>query len=97
MTDSMILERTLLFNFNYIRDLRNRRKLFFIPVAEYAFFSHHATTHKTKLLGLRLNFSKYYFKTGTICFFVLSSHAFTASHVFTPLLIAIILVSCFEK
>ena len=62
MTDSMylgtilILERTLLLlNFNYIRDLTNRRRLFSILVAEYASFSHKARTLKTKLLGLISN------------------------------------------
>ena len=33
---------------------------------------------KTNLLGLMSSFSKCYFKTGTICFFFLSSHVFTA-------------------
>ena len=82
----------LLFNFNYIRDLTNKRKLFPIPVAEYASFSHHARTLGTNLLGLISNFSKYYFKIGTNCLLFLSSHVFTALE-FT----AIILISCFEK
>ena len=56
----------LLFNFNYIRDLTNRRRLFSIPVA--ASFSHQAKTLKTNLLGLISIISKYYFKTSTICF-----------------------------
>ena len=56
----------LLFNFNYIRDLTNRRRLFSIPVA--ASFSQQARTLKTNLLGLIWIISKYYFKTSTICF-----------------------------
>ena len=35
-------------------------------------------TLKTNLLGLISNFSKYYFKTGTICLLFISSHVFTA-------------------
>ena len=71
-SDLLKLEWTLLlFNFNYIRALTNRRKLFSIPVAEYASFSHQARTLKTNLLGLISNFSKYYFKTGTICSFLM--------------------------
>ena len=68
----------LLFNFNYICDLTNRCKLFSIPVSEYASFSHQARTLKTNLLGLISNFSKYFFKIGTICLLFLSSHVFTA-------------------
>ena len=68
----------LLFNFNYIRDLTNRRKLFSIPVAEYASFSHQARVFKTNLLSLISNFSKYYFKTGTIC-------PFSYIHMYLPL------------
>ena len=49
-----------------------------IPVAENASFSHQARTLQTNLLGLISNVCKYYFKTGTICFFFLSSHVFTA-------------------
>ena len=45
---------------------------------EYASFSHHARTLKTNLLGLISNFSKYYFKTGTIYLLFLSWHVFTA-------------------
>ena len=56
----------LLFNFKYIRDLTNIRKLFSIPVAGYASFPK-ARGLKTNLLGLISNISKYYFKTGTIC------------------------------
>ena len=67
----------LLFNFNYIRDLTNGRKLFSIRVAEYDSFSHLAGTLKTNLLGLISNFSKYYFKAGTIYLIFLSSHVFT--------------------
>ena len=65
---------------NYIRDLRNRRKLFSISVAKYASLSHQTRTLKTNLLGLISNLSKYYFKTCAICFFFffLSSHVFTA-------------------
>ena len=78
------LEWTRLFNFNYIRDMVNRRKLFSIPVAEHASFSHqaffsHLFTLKTNLLGLIANFSKYYFKTGTIYLLSLSSHVFASS------------------
>ena len=41
ISDLSKLEWTLLLiNFNYICDLANRRKLFPIPVAQYAFFSH---------------------------------------------------------
>ena len=68
----------LLFNFNYIRDLTNRRILFSILVAQYASFSHQTATLKTNLLGLISNCSKYYFKIGTICLLFLFSHAFTA-------------------
>ena len=66
MTDSMYwynsdlskLEWTLLlFNFNYIRDLTNRSKLFSNPVAECTYFSHQARKLKTDLLGLISNFS----------------------------------------
>ena len=46
-----------------------------VPVTS---FSHQARTLKTNLLGLISNFSKYYFKTGTICLLFLSSHVFTA-------------------
>ena len=49
---------SLLFNFNYIRDLTKTRKLFSIPVADYASFSHQARTFKTNLLGLISNFSR---------------------------------------
>ena len=75
------LEWTPLFNFNYIRYLANRRKLFSIPVAEHTSFSHqaffsHLFTLKANLLGLIANFSKYYFKTGTIYLLFLSSHVF---------------------
>ena len=65
-----------LFNFNCICDLTNRRKLFFIPVVEYASLSHQARMLKTNVLGLISNRSKYYFKTGTICLLFLSSHVF---------------------
>ena len=58
--------------------LTNKCKLFSIPVAEYASFSHQARMLKTNLLGLISNFSKYYFKTGTICLLFLLSHVFTA-------------------
>ena len=75
---SKLKQTLLLFNFNCIRDLTNRRKLFFIPIAEYASFSHQPRTLKTNLLGLISNFSKYYFKTGAICFLFLSSHVFNA-------------------
>ena len=56
----------------------NRRKLFFIPVAEYAFFSNQSRTLKNIVLVLISNFSKYYFKTGAICLLFLSSQVFTA-------------------
>ena len=59
-------------------DLKNRRKLFSIPVAEYAYFSHQDRTLKTNLLCLTSNFSKYFFKTGITCLLFLSSHVFTA-------------------
>ena len=79
ISDLSKLEWTLLLlNFNYIRNLTNRRKLFSIPVPEYASFSHQARTLKTNLLGLISTFCKYYLKTGTICFLFLSSHVFTA-------------------
>ena len=88
-SDLSKLEWTLLlFNFNYICDLTNRRRLFSIPVAEYSRFSHKASTLKTNLLGLISNFAKYYFKTGSSCLFFLSSLVFTT-------LIVIILVSYF--
>ena len=67
-----------LFNFNYTHDLTNRHKLFSIPAAEYASFSHQARTLKTNVLGLISNFSKCYFKEGTICLLFFSSHVFTA-------------------
>ena len=66
----------LLFNFSCIRDLAKRRKLFSIPVSEYASFSNQARTLKTNLLGLISNFSKYYFKTGTTCLLFSPSHVF---------------------
>ena len=74
-SDHSKLEWTLLlFNFNCIRDLTNRRKLFSIPIAEYASFSNQAGTFKTiyhgnimNLLSLKSHFSKYYFKSCTIC------------------------------
>ena len=66
------------FHFNYVRDLTKRRKLFSILVAEYASFSYQARTLKTNLLCLISNFSKYYFKTSSICFLFLSSHVITA-------------------
>ena len=56
----------------------NRRKLFSIPVTEYASFSHQARTLKTTPLGLISNFSKYHFKTSTLRLPFLSSHVFTA-------------------
>ena len=68
----------LLFNSNYIRHLTNRRKLFAIPVAEYASCSHQVRTLKTNPLGLISSFSKYYFKTGTIFLLFLPSHVLTA-------------------
>ena len=78
-SDLSKLEWTLLlFNFSYIRDLTNRRKLFSIPVTEYASFSHQVRTLKTHLLGLISNFTKYCFKIGTIYLLFLSSHVFTA-------------------
>ena len=67
----------VLFNFNYIRDLTNRCKLFSIPATEYASFSHQAR-RLLNLLDLISNFSKYDFKIGTICIFFFSSHVFTA-------------------
>ena len=69
--------KVVLFNSNYICDLANRRKLFSIPFAEYASFSYQTRTLKTYLPGLIWNFSKYYFKTGTIYLLFLSSHVFT--------------------
>ena len=57
----------LLFSSSY---LSNRRKLFFIPVTEYAFFSHQATTFKTDLLKFN------YIKTGLLLLIFLSSHVF---------------------
>ena len=67
---------TTVINFNQISDLSNRRKLFSIPVAEYASFSQ-ARTFKTDL-SLIPNFFRYYFKTGTLCLLFLSSHVFPA-------------------
>ena len=79
-SDLSKLEWTLLlFSFNNIGDLTINRKLFSIPVADYASFSHHARTNKTNLLGLISSCSKYHFKPGTIC------PLFWSSHVFTPL------------
>ena len=66
----------LLFNFNYIPDLINRRKLFSIPIAEYASFSYQVRMLKTNLLGLISGFCKYYLKTVTICFLFFSLHVF---------------------
>ena len=78
-SDLSKLEWTLLlFHFNYIRDLTNGRKLFSIPFVEYASFSHQTRTLKTNPLGLKSIFSKYYFKTCTICLLFLSSYVFTA-------------------
>ena len=75
----LLLQKTLLlFDFNYIRDLTNRRKLFSIPVAEYTSFSHHTRTLKTSLLVLITRFFTYYFKTSTISILFLSSRVFTA-------------------
>ena len=75
----LLLQKTLLlFDFNYIRDLTNRRKLFSIPVAEYTSFSHHTRTLKTSLLVLISRFFTYYFKTSTISILFLSSRVFTA-------------------
>ena len=77
MTDSMYLVANLICG-NLDRHLTNRRKLFVIPVAEYASCSHQVRTLKTNLLGLISRFSKYYFKTGTICLLFLPSHVLTA-------------------
>ena len=75
----LLLQKTLLlFDFNYFRDLTNRRKLFSIPVAEYTSFSHHTRTLKTSLLVLITRFFTYYFKTSTISILFLSSRVFTA-------------------
>ena len=49
----------LLFNFNYIHDLTNRRRLYSVPVAEHASFSHQARSLKTNLQGVISNLSKY--------------------------------------
>ena len=49
----------LLFNFNYIHDLTNRRKLFSIPVAEYTTFHIRFRTLKTNIISLISNFPKY--------------------------------------
>ena len=46
-------------------------------MAEYASFSHEARKLKTDLLSLPSNFSKYYFKIGTLCLPILSLHIFT--------------------
>ena len=86
ITDSMYLDLSkltikwtlLLFNFSCIRDLAKRRKLFSIPVGEYASFSNEARTLKTNLLRLISNFSKYYFKTGTTCLLFSPAHVFVA-------------------
>ena len=56
----------LLFNFNYICHLAYRSKFFSIPISEYASFSHQGRV------------TRYYFKRGTICLILLSSHVFTA-------------------
>ena len=69
---------TTLFNFNCFCDLTNRRKLFSIPVAEFASFSHQARALITNLLGFISTFSKYYFEIGTICLLFSSAHLFTA-------------------
>ena len=75
----LLLQKTLLlFDFNYIRDLTNRRKLFSIQVAEYTSFSHHTRTLKTSLLVLISSFFTYYFKTSTTSILFLSSPVFTA-------------------
>ena len=59
--------------------MSKKRKLFSIPVAEYASFSQQARTLKTNLLQFDIIFfSKYYFKTGTFFLLFLSSHVFTA-------------------
>ena len=84
ITDSIYLDLSkltvkwtlLLFNFSCIRDLAKRRKLFSIPVGEYASFSNEARTLKTNLLGLISNFSKYFFKTGTTCLLFSPTHVF---------------------
>ena len=56
-TDLAKLEWTLLlFNFNEIRDLANRRKLFSITGAGYASFSNQTRTFKTNLLRFNVNF-----------------------------------------
>ena len=76
-SDLSKLEWTLLlFNFNYIPNLINRRKLFSIPIAEYVSFSYQVRMLKTNLLGLISSFCKYYLKTGTICLLFFSSHVF---------------------
>ena len=78
----------LLFNFKYIRDLTNRRKLFSIPVAGYVSFPR-GRTFKTNLLCLISNIT---FKKAQFA-------SFSYLHMYLPLwnLIAIILVSYFEK
>ena len=90
MTDSMYLSTTqicqnlneyyyyLISTIFQLYGLTNRCKLFSIPVAEYASFSHQTVTLKTNLLGLISNLSKYSFKTCTIFLLFLSLHAFTA-------------------
>ena len=69
-------------NIVYRRKIKNRKIYiyicFSIPVAEYVSFSHEARTLKTNLLDLILIFSKYYFKTGTVCLLFLPWHVFTA-------------------
>ena len=65
-------------NFNEVRDLSNRRKLFSTPVAEYACFSHQAKMLKLTYYSLISNCARYYFKTGTLCLLFLSSHVFPA-------------------
>ena len=55
----------LLFNFNYICDLTNRRRLICIPVAKYVSFLQ-IVRLKTNIRVLISKFSKYYFKTDNL-------------------------------
>ena len=56
----------------------NRRKLFSIPVTEYASFSYQTRSLETDLLQFNISFFKFHFKTDTLLFLFLSSHICTA-------------------
>ena len=58
------IKNEILFNFNYIRDVTNRHKLFSIPVAEYAPFHIRFRTLKVNLLSLIFLFLSLHVFTG---------------------------------